>query len=212
MKCSDSIFFIDTTYPLDISDCTCFKSDHLSIIFGDYDKIMEIIHKYNITKYHFIPLSKNSIYPLLNYQNINCRIEYNAIVRDRVTLKENCIILMGAVVNVGAVIGKNTMIDMNAVVGSNAIIKDNVHIGAGAIISGTMEPFSSNPVIIGDNTFIGANSVILEGVTIGNNVIIGAGSVVTKDIPDNVVAFGNPARIKRLTKANDINQIRMDLR
>lgn len=44
------------------------------------------------------------------------------------------------------------------------------------------------------NTFVGANSVILPGVTIGSNVVIGAGSVVTKDISDNCVAFGSPAK------------------
>jgi maltose O-acetyltransferase len=50
-------------------------------------------------------------------------------------------------------------------------------------------------VTIGNRVFIGASSVILPGVTIGSNVIIGAGSVVTKDIPDNVVAAGNPAKV-----------------
>ena len=52
-------------------------------------------------------------------------------------------------------------------------------------------------VSIGDNVWIGGNVVINPGVTIGNNVVIGSGSVVTKVIPDNVVAFGNPCRIKR---------------
>lgn len=49
-------------------------------------------------------------------------------------------------------------------------------------------------VNIGDSVFIGAGSIILPGVTIGDNVVIGAGSVVTKDIPDNCVAAGNPAK------------------
>lgn len=51
------------------------------------------------------------------------------------------------------------------------------------------------PVRIGDNVFIGVNSVILGGVSIGSNVIIGAGSVVNRDIPDNVVAAGIPAKV-----------------
>ena len=50
-------------------------------------------------------------------------------------------------------------------------------------------------VTIGNNVFIGAESVVLPGVTIGNNVIIGANSTVTHDLPDDVVAAGNPARI-----------------
>lgn len=54
---------------------------------------------------------------------------------------------------------------------------------------------STKPVIIGDNVWIGGNSVIFPGVKIGNNVTIGAGSVVTKDIPDDVLAFGNPCQV-----------------
>lgn len=54
-------------------------------------------------------------------------------------------------------------------------------------------------VIIGDNVFIGASAIILPGVRIGKNVIIGAGSIVTKDIPDNVVVSGNPARVMGTT-------------
>lgn len=50
-------------------------------------------------------------------------------------------------------------------------------------------------VIIGNDVFIGASSIILPGVHIGNRVVIGAGSVVTKDIPDNSVAVGNPAKV-----------------
>lgn len=50
-------------------------------------------------------------------------------------------------------------------------------------------------VVIGDYVFIGMNVVIAKNVTIGNNVIIGAGSVITKDIPDNVVVCGSPARV-----------------
>ena len=53
------------------------------------------------------------------------------------------------------------------------------------------------PVHIGRNCWIGAGVIIVPGITIGDNVVIGAGSVVTKDIPDNVVAVGNPCRVLR---------------
>lgn len=56
------------------------------------------------------------------------------------------------------------------------------------------------PVIIGDTVWIGGGAIILPGVTIGNNVVIGAGSVVTKDIPDNVIAVGNPCRVIKENK------------
>lgn len=58
-------------------------------------------------------------------------------------------------------------------------------------------------VTIGDNVWIGGNTVINPGVTIGNNVVIGSGSIVTKDIPDNVVAAGNPCRVLRAITDDD---------
>ena len=50
---------------------------------------------------------------------------------------------------------------------------------------------------MGDNVWIGGNTVILPGVTVGSNVVIGAGSVVSKDIPDNTIAAGNPCKVIR---------------
>ena len=55
----------------------------------------------------------------------------------------------------------------------------------------------AKPVTIGSNVWIGGNVVINPGVAIGSNVVIGSGSVVTKDIPDNVIAVGNPCRVLR---------------
>ena len=58
-------------------------------------------------------------------------------------------------------------------------------------------------VTIGDNVWIGGNTCIMPGVTIGNNVVIGGGSVVTKDIPDNMIAVGNPCKVVReITEAD----------
>lgn len=53
------------------------------------------------------------------------------------------------------------------------------------------------PVHIGRNCWIGAGAIILPGITIGENTVVGAGSVVTRDLPDNVVAVGNPCRVLR---------------
>lgn len=58
-------------------------------------------------------------------------------------------------------------------------------------------------VTIGDNVWLGGNTVVMPGVHIGNNVVIGGGSVVTKDIPDNVIAVGNPCRVLRKITEDD---------
>lgn len=59
------------------------------------------------------------------------------------------------------------------------------------------------PIRIGRNCWLGANVVVVPGVTIGDNVVVGAGSVVTRDLPDNVVAVGNPCRILREVNDHD---------
>jgi galactoside O-acetyltransferase len=58
----------------------------------------------------------------------------------------------------------------------------------------------NKPIRIGKNCWLGAGVIVLPGVTIGDNAVIGAGSVVTKDIPDHVVAVGNPCRVLREVK------------
>jgi len=83
-------------------------------------------------------------------------------------------------------------------------IGDNVMIGPGTLITTVGHPLSpakrrkhmafAKPVIIGNDVWIGGNATILPGVTIGNNVVIAAGAVVTKDVPDNCVVGGIPAK------------------
>ncbi len=101
-----------------------------------------------------------------------------------------------------------TILDVGKVtIGDNAQIAPNVSIyTAGHPI----HPDSRNsgyeygiPVAIGDNVWIGGNAVILPGITIGSNSVIGAGSVVTKDIPEWVIAAGNPCRVLRKITEED---------
>lgn len=77
--------------------------------------------------------------------------------------------------------------------GSNVLIGPNVCIISANHKADNYDNIDKNkPITIGNNVWIGANSVVLPGVSIGDNVIIGAGSIVTKDIPDNSIAVGNP--------------------
>ena len=138
---------------------------------------------------------RNSAIPLADLTKYNARIEPGAIIRDMVEIGDKCVIMMGAVLNIGAVIGEGTMVDMNSVIGGRAIVVKNCHIGAGTVLAGVIEPPSATPVIIEDNVVIGANAVVLEGVKIGQGSVIAAGSVVTKDVPPLSLAAGVPAKI-----------------
>ena len=121
-------------------------------------------------------------------------------------------------------IGKNVQInDFVHISAANLItISDNVLIASKVFISdsshGKYDGFNqdkpstppqnrklySSPIFIGKNTWIGESVTILKGVSIGNNCIIGANSIVTKDIPDNVIIVGSPARI--IKRYNIVNQ------
>ena len=86
-------------------------------------------------------------------------------------------------------------------------IGNNVRCGANTLITDSDWHLNDNrinpkplPIIIEDNVWLGINVVVMKGVTIGKNSIIGANSVVTKSIPSNVIAAGNPCKIiKRIT-------------
>ncbi len=95
-----------------------------------------------------------------------------------------------------------TILDMATVtIGNNVWLGPNVGLYA---VAHPMEAEGrekslgiATPITIGDNVWIGGNSVVVMGVTIGKNAVIGAGSVVTKDIPENALVAGNPARVIR---------------
>lgn len=101
-----------------------------------------------------------------------------------------------------------TILDVaKVVIGDNAQIAPNVSIYTAGH---PVHPDSRNsgyeygiPVTIGDNVWIGGDVVILPGVTIGSNSIIGAGSVVTKDVPEWVIAAGNPCKVVRKITEED---------
>ncbi len=104
-------------------------------------------------------------------------------------------------------IGRNAIVMPNSLMMASGTItiEDNVQVAAYVkLISNNHDPYdrmilTCRPVVLKRNCWIGAGTVILPGVTVGENSIVGAGSVVTKDVPDNTVVAGNPAKfIKHL--------------
>lgn len=92
-------------------------------------------------------------------------------------------------------------------------VGDNTMLGPSVVIATAGHPLLpelriqgyqyNSPVHIGINCWVGAGVVIVPGITIGNNVVVGAGSIVTKDIPDNVIAVGNPCKVLREVNEHD---------
>lgn len=193
---------------INFSNFKVFGSENFKIIFGSIEEINSILNTYQdrIIYYVIENNCRNSAVPLLDYTKLEARIEPGATIRDHVLIGKKVVVMMGAVINIGAIIGEETMIDMNAVIGARAIIGKKCHIGAGAIISGVLEPPSKKPVIIEDHVLIGANAVLLEGVHIGQGAVVAAGSVVTKDVEENMVVAGSPAKFIKMKDEKTIQK------
>ena len=114
-------------------------------------------------------------------------ISPEAIVDRNVDIDEGTVIMPGSVVNVGSIIGKNCIVNSGSIIEHDCKIGNHCHIAPGVHISGGVE--------IDDSSFVGIGSTIIQGIKIGKNVTIGAGSVVIRDIPENTIVVGNPAKV-----------------
>ncbi|MCC8170435.1 MAG: sugar O-acetyltransferase [Parabacteroides sp.] len=112
-------------------------------------------------------------------------------------------------------IGENFYANVNCVIldGARVSFGDNVFIAPGCGFYTAGHPLDAEqrcagleyayPITVGNNVWIGAQVCVMPGVTIGDNAVIGAGSVVTRSIPPNVIAAGNPCRVIREISGND---------
>jgi len=112
-----------------------------------------------------------------------------AVVANDAIIGAGTVIAAGAVVNPASTIGCSVIVNTCASVDHECIIEDAAHIGPGARLAGR--------VSIGEEAHIGIGATVSDGISIGKRAIIGAGSVVVRDIPNDVVAYGTPARVKR---------------
>ncbi|MGL5020868.1 MAG: sugar O-acetyltransferase [Mycoplasmatales bacterium] len=153
------------------------------------DKCRNLTRKYNSTSDNLLPLAKKIF------------LDFG---------KDSCII---PPINID--FGKNTTIGSKVFINYNVTILDcarvtigdNVFIGPNVSLYTPIHPLDfktrnegfekAKQITICDNVWLGGNVVVLPGVTIGSGSVIGAGSVVDKDIPENVLAFGNPCIIRK---------------
>ncbi|WP_029903693.1 acyltransferase [Prevotella sp. 10(H)] len=169
--------------------------------------------KFKDLKSNGIPITDISIHGRVNIGRnfqMNNGYSYNIIGR-----QQPCCFIVGR--GGELIINNNVGISSTAIVCWNRIeIGNNVRIGGGTVIYDTdfhsldykerislpeiKDNVMTAPVLIKQNAFIGANSTILKGVTIGEGSVVGACSVVTKDVPDNEVWGGNPAKFIKSLK------------
>lgn len=152
----------------------------------------KLLHRLNVTEYLMSKASALILKELLPNASKNIYIEppfhcdygYNIHCGSRVYFNVNCVVLDSAKVTIGS----------------------NVMFGPAAQIYTAAHPLDietrrklefAKPVTIGDDCWIGGGAIICPGVTIGKGSVIGAGAVVTKDIPENSLAVGNPAKVIR---------------
>ncbi len=128
-------------------------------------------------------------------------IGHNSIIREENVIGDNFRLWNNSVVDYGCKIGSNVKVHCNCYIAQFTTIEDGVFIAPGAITTNDKYPGRKDAEkhlkgpTIKKGAQIGAGVVIMPGVTIGARAVIGAGSVVTKDIPADAVAYGNPARV-----------------
>lgn len=132
----------------------------------------------------------------------NCSIDDNSKIGTFVEIQK------------GATIGKSCKISSHSFICEGVHISDQVFIGHGVMFTNDLFPRATNPdgspqtdadwhlveTFVKKGASIGSNATILCGITIGENALVGAGAVVVKDVPDNAIVAGNPARVIKYIK------------
>ena len=174
------------------------SSKKIEGVFDDNINLKEILNipvfKYEtfdkqLIKELFISVGNNSIRKLIAE---SIKATYGTVIHPKACVSKYAIInkgtavLANAVINASAKIGKHCIINSGAIVEHDCELEDYVHISPNASLAGNVK--------IGEGSHIGIGAQVIQGITIGKWVTIGAGTVVIRDVPDNSLFVGNPAR------------------
>lgn len=114
-------------------------------------------------------------------------IHPTAIVSEYASIGEGTVVMQGAIIQSSVFIGKHCIINTASSVDHDCIIDEFVHISPNATLCGA--------VSVGEGSQVGAGAVVIPGIKIGKWSLVAAGAVVMRDVPDNVLVLGNPARV-----------------
>ncbi|WP_111709659.1 acetyltransferase [Lutibacter citreus] len=167
-------------------------------VFDDNLELKEILNipVYNYKKFHtyaikelFISVGDNKTRKLIvksitaTYVSV---FHPKAAISKFASIAEGTCVMANAVINASSIIGKHCIINSGAIVEHDCELEDYVHISPNASLAGNVK--------IGEGTHIGIGAQVIQGITIGKWVTIGAGAVVIRDVPDNIMVVGNPAK------------------
>lgn len=178
---SNKLYKVDDQLRNDARKCRKLVKEYNNLDFDDYQNKEQVLSKLLAKK------GKNTYFEAPIFFDYGC----HTYIGDNFYANTGCCILDCADVNIGN----------NVMFGPNVNLFAAYHPIDPTVRISLLE--LAKQINIGNNVWIGGNTVINPGVTIGDNTVIGSGSVVTKDIPANVVAFGNPCKVYRKINEKD---------
>jgi sugar O-acyltransferase (sialic acid O-acetyltransferase NeuD family) len=184
-NCYEDIIFIDDTMPQGE-----IVNGHITYPFTYFLK------KYSVSEVYLIialgePKHRNTLRKKVQQHGFSLAtlIHPTAFIGTDTKIGDGAIIQYGTIVSCNVIIGDNVLLQSSCTVGHDTVIGSDSVVSTAVSISGTCT--------IGERVYIGVSAPIKEHISIGNDSIIGMGAVVLRDIPENVVALGNPARPMR---------------
>ena len=142
-----------------------------------------------------VAIGEPSLRQKLYQKLINKKVNFTTVIDPTSCISDSVKILKGVIVGPFASIQADVYLAENVAINSAVIIGHDTTVMANSVISSQVN--LGGGVTVGESTYIGMGVLIKEGVKIGSNSIVGMGSVVYNDIPDGVIALGNPARVMR---------------